>query len=214
MCHNDTARDSKILDRYSRVMGSSDLSAQLAARLRWLRSQRSLSSDRLADRTGVSRSTISLIERGETSPTAAILDRLAGGLGVTLASLFADSSARTRCPVRRADQKTWEDPDSGYVWRNLSAPGFSSPIELVEVVLPAGARVAYDPRPMPPVIAQQIWIVEGAMSLTWGEDTFALENGDCLSMRLDRPIVFRNSKDLPARCGGPRHRSQFRNPPR
>ena len=144
--------------------------------------------DGLAERTGVSRSMISLIERGESSPTAAILDKLAAGLGVTLASLFAGQ-----------DQPLWRDPESGYTRRNLSAPGFPSPIELVEVLLPPGARVAYDTGHRAATVHQQIWIVEGAVALTLGEETYRLGTGDCLSMRLDRPILFRNLSDAPAR---------------
>lgn len=156
--------------------------------------------DGLAERTGVSRSMISLIERGESSPTAAVLDRLAAGLGVTLASLFTEKDNQGASPLaRRADQRVWRDPDSGYMRRNLSPPGFPSPVELVEVVLPPGTRVAYDTGQRASPVHQQIWIIEGEISLTLGEETHHLATGDCLSMRLDRPTVFRNRADQPAR---------------
>lgn len=177
-----------------------DISAHLAARLRDLRTGAGMTLDGLAERTGVSRSMISLIERGESSPTAAILDKLAAGLGVTLASLFAGQESAAASPLsRREDQPLWRDPESGYTRRNLSAPGFPSPIELVEVLLPPGARVAYDTGHRAATVHQQIWIVEGAVALTLGEETYRLGTGDCLSMRLDRPILFRNLSDAPAR---------------
>src|SRR5687768_5647283 len=110
---------------------SSTLNTHLATRLRDLRAENGLTLDGLAERTGVSRSMISLIERGESSPTAMVLDKLAGGLGVTLASLFAEKGSAGASPLaHRADQRVWRDPDSGYLRRNLSAPGFPSPIEL------------------------------------------------------------------------------------
>src|ERR687890_2569628 len=119
---------------------TSDINAHLAERLRGLRSERGLTLDALAERAGVSRSMISLVERGESSPTAAVLDKLAAGLGVTLASLFAEKDSAGASPLaRRADQRVWRDPDSGYMRRNLSPAGFPTPIELVEVVLPPGA---------------------------------------------------------------------------
>ncbi len=179
---------------------SSALNAHLAARLRDLRAGSGLTLDGLAERTGVSRSMISLIERGESSPTAAVLDKLAGGLGVTLASLFAERDNVEASPLsRRADQRSWRDPDSGYTRRNLSAPGFPSPIELVEVVLPPGARVAYDTGHRASVVHQQVWIIEGNIDLTLGDETYRLAAGDCLSMRLDQPTVFRNLAEQPAR---------------
>ena len=179
-----------------------DVHARLAARLRGLRAERGLTLDALAERAGVSRSMISLIERGESSPTAAVLDRLSAGLGVTLASLFADEARADASPVaRRADQAAWRDPETGYVRRNLSPPGFPSPIELVEVVLPAGARVAYDAAATPRAvgIGQQVWVLEGGIEVTAGEATHRLDAGDCLAMRVEGPIAFRNPAGRDAR---------------
>lgn len=179
---------------------TSGINAHLAKRLRDLRSARGLSLDGLSERTGVSRSMISLIERGQSSPTAAILDKLAAGLGVTLASLFAERESAGASPLtRRAEQRTWRDPESGYLRRNLSAPGFPSPIELVEVILPAGAHVAYDTGHRSAPVDQQIWVIEGEIELTLGQDRYCLSAGDCLSMRLDQPTLFHNSADRPAR---------------
>ena len=178
----------------------STFNEHLALRLRDLRAENGLTLDGLAEPTGVSRSMISLIERGESSPTAAVLDKLAAGLGVTLASLFAEKDDTGASPLaRRADQRVWRDPDSGYMRRNLSAPGFPSPIELVEVILPPGARVAYDTGQRAAAVHQQIWIIEGEIDLTLGEETHHLATGDCLSMRLDQPTIFRNHADRPAR---------------
>jgi transcriptional regulator with XRE-family HTH domain len=178
-----------------------DAHTRLAARLRGLRVERGLTLDGLAERAAVSRSMISLIERGESSPTAAVLDRLAGGLGVTLASLFADEPRTDASPLsRRADQTAWRDPGTGYVRRNLSPASFPSPIELVEVVLPPGVRVTYDAAGVRTVgVSQQIWILEERIELTIGDVTHSLETGDCIAMRLDRPVAFHNPSGHDAR---------------
>jgi len=178
----------------------SDIDARLAARLRALRAERGLTLDGLAGRAGVSRSMISLVERGESSPTATVLERLAAGLGVSLASLFADAETPDASPLaRRADQVSWRDPGTGYVRRNLSPPGFPSPLELVEVLLPAGARVAFDSGPRPSVIHQQVYVTEGGITMSFGGETHDLATGDCLAMRLEGPIAFHNPSDRPAR---------------
>ncbi|WP_209983332.1 helix-turn-helix domain-containing protein [Azospirillum picis] len=176
------------------------IDSRLAARLRALRSDQGLTLDGLAERSGVSRSMISLIERGESSPTASVLDRLAAGLGVTLASLFADAERADAKPVvRRDDQVTWQDPATRYRRRNLSPPGFPSPIELVEVDLPPDARVTYDSAARAAVIDQQVYVLEGTIDLTVGDETHRLSAGDCLAMRLDRPVGYHNPTSLPAR---------------
>ncbi|HUK88858.1 MAG TPA: XRE family transcriptional regulator [Blastocatellia bacterium] len=171
----------------------SDIDRRVAARIKDLRVQRGLTLEELANRSGVSRSMISLIERLESSPTASVLDKLAASLGVTLASLFAEDDRPDASPVnRRADQREWRDPGSGYVRRNLSPPAFPSPIELVEVALPPGARVAYDSGSRAASVAQQVWVIEGKVDVTVGDDVYELAPGDCLAMELDQPIVFRN----------------------
>ena len=178
----------------------SDIDARLAARLRALRAERGLTLEALAERSGVSRSMISLVERGESSPTANVLDRIAAGLGLTLAALFADDARDGAAPLsRRAGQQSWTDPGTGYVRRNLSPPGYPSPIELVEVELPAGARVAYDSGARAATVHQQVYMLEGAMALTVGGDRHELEAGDCLAMRIDQPVVFHNPSGRPAR---------------
>ena len=57
-----------------------DINTRIAQRLRELRDARGYSLEALAERSGVSRSAISLIERGQSSPTAVVLDKLAIGL--------------------------------------------------------------------------------------------------------------------------------------
>lgn len=181
---------------------AADIHARLADRLRELRGAHGLTLEALAARSGVSRSMISLIERGESSPTAAVLDRLAAGLGVTLASLFAGEVRPDASPLsRRADQESWRDPETGYARRNLSPAGYPSPIELVEVELPPGARVAYDspPRVMAGGFSQQIWIIEGEIRLRQGEVTHQLRAGDCLAMRIEGPVSFHNPAERSAR---------------
>jgi transcriptional regulator with XRE-family HTH domain len=178
-----------------------DINALLASRLRTLREARGESLDALAARCGVSRSAISLIERGESSPTAVVLDKLATGLGVALASLFEpgpEAAAAAPSPVSRVtDQPVWTDPGSGYVRRAVSPPG--GPLQLVDVVFPAGQRVAYDTTQRDAEIFQQVWMIDGSMELTVDGQTWRLDAGDCLAMRLDRPIAYRNPTRRPAR---------------
>ncbi|MBE0628354.1 MAG: helix-turn-helix transcriptional regulator, partial [Burkholderia vietnamiensis] len=64
------------------------INERIARRVRDLRTLRGYTLDTLAARSGVSRSMISLIERASASPTAVVLDKLAAGLGVSLAALF------------------------------------------------------------------------------------------------------------------------------
>ena len=171
----------------------------IAARVRQIRTGRNQTLEALAEGSGVSRSMISLIERGETSPTATVLERLATGLGVTLAALFEAPAASPDRVSRRADQIEWRDPGSGYLRRNVSPPGFPSPIQIVEVDFPAGARVAYETGARAGVTHQQVWVLHGKIEVTFGDERFELRAGDCFAMVLDRPIAYHNPTMKPAR---------------
>jgi len=176
-----------------------DINSRIAARVRSLRSGLDLSLEALATKCDVSRSMLSLVERGETSPTAVVLEKIATGLGVPLATLFEDSSAPPSPVSRKEERTSWRDPQSGYVRRNISPPNFPSPIQLVEVMLPAGARVAYETSTREPHIHQQIWVQEGSVEVTFGKDVYRLNEDDCLAMQLDRLITYRNPTRKPVR---------------
>jgi transcriptional regulator with XRE-family HTH domain len=177
-----------------------DINERIAERVREFRAARGLSLEALAAQSGVSRSMISLIERGESSPTAVVLDKLAVALGVTLAALFNSSGEATapKEPVaRRDDQPQWQDPESGYWRRNVSPAWVPQPMQIVEVRFPPRARVAFessDPR-----TCQQIWLLEGAIDVNQGSECYRLREGDCLAMQLDRPAVFHNPRAKAAR---------------
>jgi transcriptional regulator with XRE-family HTH domain len=180
---------------------ASDLNERIAERVRELRAGQGLSLDALATRSGVSRSMISLIERGESSPTAVVLEKLAAGLGVMLASLFdAPAAPQPQGPVaRRGDQPQWRDPASGYVRRNVSPPGVPQPMQIVEVQFPAGGRVAFETGARDTRVHQQVWVLDGAIDVTVGAERHRLRKGDCLAMLLDRPTMFHNPTRRPTR---------------
>ena len=187
-----------IMQERATGLGADGINSRIASRVRALRTDLGVSLDALAANCAVSRSMLSLVERGESSPTAVVLEKIATGLGVPLATLFDDPSAAAN-PVSRGDERTpWRDPQSGYVRSNISPANFPSPIRIVEVLLPAGARVTYETGARDVSIHQQIWVQKGSIELSLGKVTYRLCEDDCLAMRLDEPTAFRNRTRKPA----------------
>ena len=176
-----------------------DINSLIASRVRALRTNLGMTLDALAAKSDVSRSMISLVERAESSPTAVVLEKIASGLGVSLATLFEDSSAPADPVSRRGDRTPWRDPESGYVRLNVSPANFPSPIQIVEIVLPACARVAYETGKREESIYQQIWVREGSIEVTLSSITHRLSKDDCLAMTLNERTTFRNRTRKPAR---------------
>lgn len=175
-----------------------ELDQRLGARIKALRLAGGLTLDQLADRSGVSRAMISRVERAESSPTAALLDRLCVGLGIVLSALFREDTQASPL-ARRADQPVWTDPGSFYVRRSVSPPGTGSAIEIVEVEMPPGGRVLLDAARAAQRLDQQVWVLAGEMVVTLGETAHRLAAGDCLQMLLDGPIAYHNPGALTAR---------------
>jgi transcriptional regulator with XRE-family HTH domain len=167
---------------------------RLAGRLAELRAERGWSLGELAERTGVSRSTLSRAERAEISPTASLLNRLCGVYGRTMSQLLSEVEAEPAQLVRAADQTVWEDRASGFVRRSVSPPHAGLRGELVEGRLSAGADIAYD-RPPVPGLEQHIWVLDGRLEVMAQDAEHRLDAGDCLRLRVWGPTRFR--------CPGP-----------
>jgi transcriptional regulator with XRE-family HTH domain len=120
------------------------LDVRLGARLRAEREGRGWSLTDLAERSGVSRANISRVERGAASPTAALLGRLSGALGLPLSALYAHAEPAGAARLLRAEnQERWRDPGTGAVRRRIApVPGSDHPLNLVGIALAAGASLA------------------------------------------------------------------------
>ncbi|CAL9634381.1 HTH-type transcriptional regulator SutR [Streptomyces sp. enrichment culture] len=165
---------------------------RLGARLAELRTEHGWSLEELAERSGVSRSTLSRAERAETSPTASLLNRLCAVYGRTMSQLLSEVEAAPDAVVRAADQPVWQDRASGFLRRSLSPPHPALRGELVEGHLTAGADIAYD-RPPVAGLEQHVWVLEGALRVTVQDAEHHLGTGDCLRMRVWGPTRFRSA---------------------
>lgn len=173
------------------------LGANLAAAVRRARLERGWSTQDLAERAGVSRSMISKVEREEAQPTAVLLGRLSGALGLTLTELVARAEGDGRRLARRDEQPLWTDPGTGYQRRSVSPPAGAA-TQLVEVELPAGARAPF-PADSYRFLDHQIWLLEGTLSFVEDGTEHVLNPGDCLQLGSPSDCEYLNRGDEPCR---------------
>ncbi|MFI7134119.1 helix-turn-helix domain-containing protein [Nonomuraea sp. NPDC050153] len=171
-----------------------EVEVRLAGRLAELRVERGWSLEELASRSGVSRSTLSRLERGEISPTAALLGKLCAVYGHTMSRLLAEVESEPPQLVRAGAQAVFRDDESGFVRRSVSPPQPGMRGEVVEGRLRPGADISYDAPPVPG-LEQHIWVLEGVVEITANGHAHTVEAGDCLRFRLWGPSRFR--------CPGP-----------
>lgn len=168
---------------------------QLARRIRLERDARGWSLADLAARSGVAKASLSKIERGEMSPSAGLLVRIAGAFDLTLAGLLLRAEGERSRLTRSADQPVWRDPATGYVRRQVfSRP--DHPTELVTVELPPGQHVRF-PAWSYAHTRHVVWVRKGALSLTEGGVRHELAAGDSLGFGPPSEVTYANDSAAP-----------------
>jgi quercetin dioxygenase-like cupin family protein len=81
----------------------------------------------------------------------------------------------------------------------VSPAGVPQPMQIVEVEFPPRARVAFESGARDVRIHQQVWVLDGTIEVTVGDECHRLRTGDCLAMQLDRPTMFHNPTRKTAR---------------
>jgi transcriptional regulator with XRE-family HTH domain len=165
------------------------LERRIAERLRVERDALGWSLGELATRSGVSKATINRIERGEASPTAALLGRLCAGLGITMTALMAAAESSDTIVWRAEEQPVWHDPATGLERRVVGTSFVSGGADIARVMLPKGTVIDYDLSPRLP-FHQYLVMLVGRLRFTIGDATHELAAGDCLGARIDRPTRF------------------------
>jgi transcriptional regulator with XRE-family HTH domain len=172
-----------------------NLSQRLAQRIRLERDGRGWSLAELAERSGVSKATISKIERAEVSPTAVVLVRLASAFDLTLAGLMLRAESQGERVSRAADQPLWRDPETGYLRKQVfSRP--DNPVEIIRVEMPARQRVTL-PASSYTHIRQALWVLSGSLVITEAGTRHVLAAGDCLGFGPPAETTFANETASP-----------------
>ncbi|GAA5207518.1 helix-turn-helix domain-containing protein [Microbacterium kyungheense] len=157
------------------------------------RERRGWSGSDLATASGVSRAMIDRIERGASSPTAALLGKLAGALGLSISSLLSRATTPESGLLREGDRAGWTDPATGYRRRQVAAaPAF--PVDVTEVTLPPRARVTY-PAATYAFSRHLIWVADGVLTFHEGDRVHRLSAGDRLILGRPAECTYENADD-------------------
>jgi transcriptional regulator with XRE-family HTH domain len=149
--------------------------------LQRLRQARALSLRTLASMTQFSPSFLSQVENGQTSPSIASLDRLAGALGLTLADFFDEVSAgENPVVVRAADRKAFRSGWSKAKFASLVPHGSLQRLDGLLITLAPGGRSGKRAASLP--YEQLVLVTEGEVTLTLGTDEFVLGDGDAAAI--------------------------------
>lgn len=162
--------------------------------IRRIRVQKGLSLRGLAEQCGMSANAISLIERGENSPTVSSLHLLAIALEVPITDFFFIEAVQSAVYVKK---------DRGMRYRNdgveLESLGIGLPNQQLEpfrLTIESGSETVDDPITHPG--HEFVYCLEGEIDYFVDENSFHLEVGDSLLLDASNPHSWRNASQKPA----------------
>lgn len=152
---------------------------KIAKKIRQVRTEKLLTQEWLASRTGFSKAFISKIEKGMTSPSIASLSKIASVLGVSISALLDEDHEENQelVIVRRKQRKKVVGPgtDIGFAYESLAFRKKNKSIEPFVIKYPPGSHVQ---RLFEHDGEEMVFVLKGKIKFIYGDKTFFLNQGD------------------------------------
>jgi transcriptional regulator with XRE-family HTH domain len=163
---------------------------RFGGRLRHAREANRMTLGDLAERSGVTKSFLSRVERNETSPSVASLVAICDALGLAMADLFAVPQTTL---VRRAHRpQLAELPKAADVVDTLITPARERHVTVLETVAAPGGSGGAGLYTLPSE-AEVCFVLEGSIHISVEDDDFLLDAGDALTFGAAVPHTWRTA---------------------
>jgi transcriptional regulator with XRE-family HTH domain len=153
----------------------------------------------LAERSGVSAPMLSQVERGETSPTLAVAEKIAAGLELTLSQLLRLDEGDHVTISRAGGRRRYER--GGHRFEELTPPLPGQRADVSLHILEPGATTGGpgDPPMHEPGSRETVVVLEGSLALFVEGARHGLAGGDSVTFDADLPHHFENEDGEPTR---------------
>lgn len=167
-----------------------DVTKLVAGNAKRIREEKKLTLDAAAALTGVSRSMLAQIEKGEVNPTISVLWKMANGYKVSFTSLVEDGETPVSV-LRGADTAPLSEDGGRY--RNYPLFPFdeTTGFETYRIVIEAGGALSAQPHLKGAV--EYITVFFGEVCITAGDTQVTLHKGDSIRFAADTPHAYENS---------------------
>ena len=168
------------------------VSRRVCERIGELRQLAGWSLDVLSQASGVSRSMLSQIERGQANPTLAVTVKIASAFGQTVSELLDQTGETPNIRVIRAGDRThmFREDDTCTI-RTLSPLNLEKDVEFYELRLPQDGTLTSSPHFEG--TREFLTVHKGRVQITSGTDVNDLSKGDSASYRADVAHEIRNT---------------------
>ncbi len=167
-----------------------DVTNALALNVKRIRESKKLTLDAAAAATGVSRSMLAQLEKGEVNPTVSVLWKIANGYKVSFTSLLETEGERVSL-VRAGDTAPLSEDGGRYL--NYPVFGFDEKrlFETYRIVIEPGGSLSA--RGHLRGSEEYITVFAGEVEITAADESFMLAEGDSIRFRADSPHSYKNT---------------------
>jgi len=169
-----------------------DLTLLVAQNLKKMREEKKLSLDKLAELTGVSKSMLGQIERGDSSPTIATVWKIANGLKVAFTSLLETPQNDTTL-VHQADITPLIEDSGRYRLFPFFPIEEGRRFEVYTIEIDPGGHLSAEAHQ--PGAQEFLTLFNGELTVRVDQQEYHLSQGDSIRFRADRPHAYQNSSD-------------------
>jgi len=174
----------------------SDMNGIIAGNLRQLREDRKLSLEKASEITGVSKSMLGQIERGESNPTITTIWKIASGLKVSFTALVNAPQADTVI-VNQADIVPLIEADGKYRVYPIFPYEEGRRFEMYSLEIDQGGYFASNPHGEK--TQEFITVFDGELTILTNNREYKIAKGESIRFRADKPHSYHNPGDVLAR---------------
>ncbi len=166
-----------------------DVTNVVAVNIKTIREQKKLTLDAAAELTGVSRSMLAQIEKGDVNPTISVLWKIANGYKVSFTSLVEKKTDEVSV-IRQTDQTPLTGDDGKYLNYPIFAFDEKTLFETYRIVIePSGMLSA---QPHLNGSEEYITVFAGDIEIVVSNESFYLSKGDSIRFSANVPHIYRN----------------------
>lgn len=171
------------------------MSSRISANLKRLRNEKKLSLDSAANMTGVSKSMLGQIERGESSPTVATLWKIATGLHISFTALLECEPMETEI-VQKEDVHALLSDEGRFRLFPFFPYDDTRHFEILQIEMDIGSRSCSSPHE--DGTEELILVSQGTVCITVGEQQYIVETGNGMRYFANQPHIYENVGDCMA----------------
>jgi len=179
---------------------------ELGDKIKEIRIQNGMTLDELSKQSDVSISLLSVVERNISAPTVRTLERIARALGTTISGLYQDmekdsvndpSPQRVAVIHKRDRKRLVLGPERAKAHYELLTPDYRRKLQIMYIHFPVGGNggdfISHE--------GEECGVIlEGSLKAYIGDQTYILEEGDCIYFDSSIPHRWENIREIEARA--------------